>query len=271
MSHFRGASVDAVATLTDELGTSVSGSSERAATVGDELFSVAATLRGEGALRRFVTDGSIPAEARTGIVGEVFGSRAGEETLGLLRSAASRRWTASGDLPDALEHLGVVAVVTSAGNDAGRLADELFALAQAVKDNPSLRDALSDPARSVDDKRALVDDLLRGKALGATAALAKQSLAGTYRTVGVALAEYQKVAAEVHGQGVATVRVARELSAADRERLTEVLSRQYGRPVHLNLVVDPSVIGGVKVEIGDDVIDGTVSARLDDARRRIAG
>ena len=48
-------------------------------------------------------------------------------------------------------------------------------------------------------------------------------------------------------------------------------SEQYGRPVHLNLVVDPSVLGGVSVEIGDDVIDGTVSSRLDDARRRLAG
>jgi F-type H+-transporting ATPase subunit delta len=49
------------------------------------------------------------------------------------------------------------------------------------------------------------------------------------------------------------------------------LERQYGRPVHLNIVVDPDVIGGIRVEIGDDVIDGTVSSRLDDARRKIAG
>ncbi len=41
--------------------------------------------------------------------------------------------------------------------------------------------------------------------------------------------------------------------------------------MHLNLVVDPTIIGGMRVEIGDDVIDGTVSSKLDEARRRLAG
>ena len=53
--------------------------------------------------------------------------------------------------------------------------------------------------------------------------------------------------------------------------MSGVLARQYDRPVHLNVVVDPEVIGGIRVEIGDDVIDGTVSSRLDEARRRLAG
>jgi len=70
---------------------------------------------------------------------------------------------------------------------------------------------------------------------------------------------------------VATVRVAHELGDADSQRLQGALARQYDRPVHLNVVVDPDVVGGVKVEIGDDVIDGTVASRLDDARRRLAG
>ena len=101
--------------------------------------------------------------------------------------------------------------------------------------------------------------------------LVDQALAGTHRTVGVALAEYQKVAAEVHGRHVATVRVAQPLADADRQRLADALSRRYDRPVHLNMVVEPELIGGVRVEIGDDVIDGTVASRLDDVRRRLAG
>ncbi len=89
--------------------------------------------------------------------------------------------------------------------------------------------------------------------------------------MGVALGEYQKVAASVAGENVATVRVARALSEAEERRLADVLSRQYGRPVHLNTIVDAGVVGGIRVEIGDDVIDGTVSSRLDDARRLLAG
>jgi F-type H+-transporting ATPase subunit delta len=270
MATFRGASADAVAALTDELGTTVSGASQ-AATVGDDLFTVASTVRAEGALRRFLTDTSIPSAAKQGLAGELFGAKVDGASATLLRSAVGRRWTTSRDLADALEHLGVVATVTSADADTARLADELFTVAQAVKANPELRDALSDPARTAADKAGLLDSLLAGKALPATIALAKQSLAGSYRTVSAALAEYQKVAAEVHGQGVATVRVARALSEAEVTRLAAALSQQYGRPVHLNLLVDPSVLGGIRVEIGDDVIDGTVSSRLDDARRRLVG
>jgi F-type H+-transporting ATPase subunit delta len=151
------------------------------------------------------------------------------------------------------------------------LADELFAVGQLVKEQPELRDALSDPARTIEDKRALVRGLLDGKALPATIRLVEQAVTGTHRTVGIALKEYQRVAAEVHGEGVATVRVAHPLSYFELRRLADSLARQYGRPVHLNVVVSPEVIGGVRVEIGDDVIDGTVSSRLDEAHRKLVG
>jgi F-type H+-transporting ATPase subunit delta len=259
---FRGASAEAMAALTGELAP---------ATSGDELFAVASVLRSEPALRRVATDVSVAPEAKSGLVEQVFGGKIRGETLGLVASAVKRRWTASRDLADALEQLGVIAVVRSASDQSGRLSDELFALGQLVKDNPELRDALSDPARSAEDKRGLLHNLLDGKAHSATIQLAGQALNGTHRTVGVALAEYQKVAAEVHNQGVATVRVARPISDGDRQRLTDALGRQYGRAVHVNVVVDPEVIGGLRVEIGDDVIDGTVSSRLDDARRKLAG
>lgn len=269
----RGASAEAVAALTDELTSLVggAGSGEAASAVADGLFSVSQTLRAEPALRRFATDVSVPGEAKQGLVREVFGGKVADGALTLVASAVSRRWTASGDLADALEHLSEVATVRSAGTDAQRLADELFSFGQVVAGNPELRDALSDPVRSADDKAALVESLLQGKALPATVTLAKQALAGTYRTVSVALAEYQKVVAAVRQESVATVRVAKPLTDGETDRLGAALQRAYGRPVHLNLVVDPSVLGGIRVEIGDDVIDGTVASRLDDARRALAG
>jgi F-type H+-transporting ATPase subunit delta len=61
------------------------------------------------------------------------------------------------------------------------------------------------------------------------------------------------------------------LTEDERSRLATALERMYGRAVHLNLVVDPSVVGGVRVSIGDEVIDGTVESRLSDARRRLTG
>ena len=152
-----------------------------------------------------------------------------------------------------------------------RLADELFAFANAVKGSPELREALADPSRSLADRNGLVRSLLEGKALPATITLAEQSLSGSHRTVDAALSAYQKVVADVQGKGVAVVRVARPLQPTDAERLAAALTRQYGKEIHLNVVVDPEVVGGIKVEIGDEVIDGTVSTRLDDAGRRLAG
>ncbi|WP_141013912.1 F0F1 ATP synthase subunit delta [Nocardioides sambongensis] len=264
---FRGASADAAANLTDQLGQ-VAGADVDA--VGRDLYALAQSLRAEGAVRRFVTDQSAPLPARQGLVTEVFGPKVGPEARDLLVAAVGHRWTRTRDLADALEHLSVVALVRSA-DDVDRLVDELFAVRGTVNNHPDLRNALSDPARSATDKESLLDDLLGGKALPATVALTKQALGGSYRTVVAALEDYEKTAAAVQGERVATVTVARALSEADEQRLGGALSRQYGRPVHLNVVVDPAVIGGLRVEIGDDVIDGTVLSRLDDARRKIAG
>ncbi len=267
---FRGGSAEAVVALTGQLRSELTDPA-LAAAVGEDLYAAATVLRREGTLRRFATDASVPADARAGVVADLFRGKVGEQvSLDLLTAAARRRWTAGRDLPDALEQLSVVARVIASG-DPGRLSDELFAFAGTVQDNPELRDALSDRTRSPEERATLVDSLLGGKVLPATLALAKQALGGSYRTVTVALDDYGQLIAAAAEERVATVRVARPLTEADERRLQAALSRQYGREVHLHVVVEPEVLGGIKVEIGDDVIDGTVSSRLDDARRRLAG
>lgn len=265
---FRGASAEAVSALTDELKGSASG--DAAAATGEALLGVAQTLRHEAGARRFLTDGSVPAEPKVGMVREVFGSRLEGPALDLLVSAVSRRWRHTADLTDGLERLSEVATVLST-DDAGQLSDELFDVRRLVDHNPELRDALSDPARSIEDKSRLLDGLLDGKVQPATAALARRALVGTYGTVSAALGAYRSLAGEVHGKSVATVRVAQPLADEQFRRLTDGLSRQYGRPIHANVVVDPDVIGGIRVEIGNDIIDGTIASRLDETRRRLAG
>ena len=262
----RGASADAYAAAAAVLpGTGDLGR------VGQDLFGTADLFRAEPGLRRVATDVSIPGEAKAELLRGVLAGKVSAEALEVVTAAVSHRWTAGRDLGDALEQLGVVATVRSTGGDATRLENEVFAVGRLVQATPELRDALSDPARSRGDKADLVKGLLGDKVLPATVTLVQQALSGSHRTVAVALAAYQKVAAEVRGEGVATVRVARPLADADRDRLAGALARTYGRDVHLNVIVDPEVIGGIRVEIGDDVIDGTVSSRLDDAGRRLAG
>lgn len=267
-ADLRGASADAL----DVLGRHLDGvGGDDAATAGEDLFGVATLLRGEPALRRVATDVATDAAAKSGLMRSMLDGKVSSTALEVVAAAAERRWTRTRDLADVLELLGVRAVVQSAGDDVGRLADELFAVRRMVDGEAELRGALSDPARNAADKGELLEQLLAEHTLPATRRLTRQSVAGSYRTVPLALEAYEKIAAEAYGRRVATVRVAQPLTDAELQRLQTALSRSYDREVHLDVVVDARLLGGMRVEIGDDVIDGTVSGRLDEAHRLLAG
>jgi F-type H+-transporting ATPase subunit delta len=265
----RGASAEALA----ELGQQASRTStlDASATLGRELFGVAAVVRRDVALRRALTDASVEGESRSGLARAVFGNAVGADTVALVAEAVSRRWIGAYDLPDAFEQLGVAATVRSAGAKGKQLGDELFAVRRTIEANPELRAALSDQSRSAADRSGLLLGLLDGKVLPATAELVGQAVSRQRGSVENTITEYLDLAADTLDEAVATVQTARELSAEEQSRLAAALSTQYGKNVQLHVVVDQALIGGLRVEIGDDVIDGTVAGRLDDARRRLAG
>ena len=268
----QGSSGESLNRLSAELGSAIEGGAD-GAVVGASLFQAADVMRAQPALRRAATDPSTASEAKSALARGVFESHLDPATTQLVASASALRWASSGDLGAALEQLGVVALVKAADarGDGDRLEDELFRFGRAVNDNPQLRDALSDPARSVADKQALVRNLLEGRASDGTVRLAERSVSGVHLTVARAIDAYTRLAAETRNRLVALVRTARPLTDDEHSRLGKVLATQLDRPVHLNVVVDPSLVGGVRVEIGDQVIDGTIASRLDDARRRLVG
>jgi F-type H+-transporting ATPase subunit delta len=265
----RGASAEALRELTGSLGSS--GTLEDQAQLGRDLFGVVAVLRSDAALRRALTDNSVEGDSRSGLATAVFGKAVVEKAASLVADAASRRWTSSGDLATALERLAVVTTVRSAGTKGKQIGDELFGVRRMVDTSPELRSALSDPSRSSADRAGLLTGLLAGKVETATETLVTEAVSRSQGSADAALDEYLELAAEAVEEMVATVYTARELSDADQQRLTDALSKQYSTTVQLHVVLDPDLIGGLRVEIGDDVIDGTVSGRLDDARRHVAG
>ena len=140
-----------------------------------------------------------------------------------------------------------------------------------VNAEPDLRVALSNPFAPAERKQELVDALLRGKVTQPTLRLITEAaLHPRGRSLDASLEEYARMAAERRERLVAEVHVAIALTAEQRGRLAAALADTYGHDVHLNIVLDPQVIGGMSVRISDELIDGSIASRLAGLRRRLA-
>jgi F-type H+-transporting ATPase subunit delta len=226
-----------------------------AAELGDDLFAVVGVLDAQPALRRMLTNPSSSSDAKNGLVARLFDGKIGAPAF------------------EALEDAGVEAHLAGAerSGDLESAEDELFRFSRVVHGNPALRAALSDRTMSVARKRELVGALLEKRALSATVSLVKQAVAARRRAFELTLEDYVEVAAARRNQLVATVRAAYDLDLDQRERLATALQGLYGKPVHINVVVEPSLLGGATIEVGGEVIDSSVSGRLEQARRKMAG
>ncbi|MCO5971583.1 F0F1 ATP synthase subunit delta [Actinoallomurus soli] len=243
-----------------------------AAAFGGELFAVVHLLDREHVLRRALSDPAQPADRRAGLATAVLDGNVTPAVRDFVGDVVRQRWARSTELTDALEELGVTAIAAAAEAQ-GRIddvEDELFRFGRIVEAQPELRGALVDRRVPGERKVELVTTLLEGKATAATLQLVSEAVAHPRgRSLERALESYGRIVAERRNRLVAVVRAAVELDEAQKTRLTAALSAQYGRDVHLNIEVDPSVLGGISVQIGDEEIDGTIARRLEDVRRRI--
>jgi F-type H+-transporting ATPase subunit delta len=157
--------------------------------------------------------------------------------------------------------------VAEAEGDLATVEDELFAFAGAVEANPKLREALTDPALPAERKRAVVRDILGDAAspqtINVLGFLIEQ---GRARELGAIIEDLARMAAERRQHVVAEVRSAVPLDETQRASLAAALSRATGRAIEVKALVDPAVLGGVVARVGDEVFDGTVRARLMEAR-----
>jgi F-type H+-transporting ATPase subunit delta len=244
------------------------------AAIGDALFAVTQLLDSNAGLRRALTDPSRTGSDKAALVSRLLDGKVPGEVVDLVAGIARSRWSRARDVADTLDHLAASSVLAAA-QSADRIdtvEDELFRFGRTVYGAPDLRDVLTDRAVAGERKATLVTDLLRGKVADETLRLVRQAvLAPRGGRLDATLDEYGRIAAERREQRVAHVVVAAPLDAAQRDRLAAALTRVHGHQVSLNVDVDPEVLGGIRVEIGDEVLDGTVSRRLEDARRALAG
>jgi F-type H+-transporting ATPase subunit delta len=266
----RGASRASLAEATERLEGVLSQAD--LATLGDELFAVVRLLDREHVLRRALSDPARPAEQRSELARAVLDGKVSPATAEFVADVVRFRWGSSLDLTDALERFAVVAEVADAEAQGtlDELEDELFRFDRIVEAQPTLRGALVDRRVSSDRKATLLAELLEGKVTPAALRLITEAVTHPRgRSLERVLAEFGRIAAERRDRLVAVVSTAVELSEQQKTRLQAALSTQYGRDVHLNIEVDPSLLGGMSIRVGDEEIDGTIVRRLAEIRRRI--
>jgi F-type H+-transporting ATPase subunit delta len=240
--------------------------------VSADLLAVAGVLGREKSLRQALADAGQPVAARTGIATSLFGTQIAPESMAVLADVVAARWSNGADLVDAVENLGEQAafIVAERGGSLERVEGELFRYGRAVDASPELQLALTDPAIPGERKAALVNDLVGGGAAPETTALLTY-LAGNLRGRRPvdAVEALTALAAAQRDRVVAEVRSAIALTPEQESRLAAALTRLQGREVRVNVIVDPAVVGGVVVQVGDEVIDGSVANRLEQARRAV--
>jgi F-type H+-transporting ATPase subunit delta len=149
--------------------------------------------------------------------------------------------------------------------------DELYQFATTVQREGRLREALTDPALPADRKKAVIREILGRRATRHTVNLLSflidQGRARSLPDIVHALAE---TAAGRNRKILAEVRTALPLDVQRRALLEEALTKATGRDVELKVLVDPDVIGGVVARVGDQVFDGTIRRKLEEARSQLA-
>ena len=268
----RGVSRASHAELREQLTDSVP-DRDGADLTGNELFAVVRLLDSEHGLRRALADPAKPGEEKAAVARRLLHGRVTPATEDLVAAAVAAHWASPGDMADATEQLAIEAFVMAAQFEGklDDLEDDLFRFARVVAGQPSLRAALTGPVDD-DPKRDLLNTLLGGKVSEPAMSLITQVVTHPRgRSPQAALDLCATIAARRREQLIAVVRVAAELSAGQRRRLSAALKDAYGQGVHLNVVLDPAVMGGMSVRIGDELIDGTAASRLAEVRRRLTG
>ncbi|MDK8241050.1 F0F1 ATP synthase subunit delta [Corynebacterium coyleae] len=243
-----------------------------AAQIGTELFLIVDQLDTERALRVAIADTSLEPGQRAGMVKDVFGGKVAEPTLNILTAAAEQEWSTPREFRAGLINLGRFALQKGA-QEQGQLEqveNELYQLSVLLEDEKELTQLLSDRTATAAQKRGLLASVIYGKVTMFTEALALQVIGRPHHNPVDDLAELAENVAEMRGKSVARVKTAEALNDTQRDALARKLEQIYGREIAIHSEVDPSLLGGMVVRVGDEVIDGSTRGKIERLRTDMA-
>jgi F-type H+-transporting ATPase subunit delta len=205
-------------------------------------------------------------------VQRLLGQQLGAQTLDVATGLARSRWSRPGDLVTAFETLARQALLAVAEKDRSLddVEDQLFRFGRVLDREPQLATLLADTTTPAERRIALLEQLVEGKVPAVTAALLRETVRlPRGRHLDVVCEELAELAAGRRNRSVARVTAPVALTSVQEQRLTDTLTRLYGRPISLQVELDPEVLGGLVVQVGDEVIDGSVASKLAAARRAL--
>lgn len=237
---------------------------------GEQLLNAGRVIGSSSKLLAYLADPSEDVAGKKAFIDRVFGAFS-EPARALLTSIVGSRWSTHRQLLAGIEEVGIRTIAQSAPADLA-IESELFAFGEAVSSDSNLELAVGTKLSDGPAKAALVTRLLGGKASQQTISIVSQLVQQPRgRRIGELLRNAAAIVADQADELVAIVTSAAPIEAAQLERLERGLAKQFGRSLRVNVEIDPSILGGLRVQVGDEVIDGTVSTRLADLRLQLAG
>ncbi len=257
----------------DSLAPKLRDTREDAWRIGNELFTITKVLDDSIQLERALTDPSRPVADKVAVLKELLGDNAHPMTMEIMTDLVSRRWSRARDIANAVEDFGVDAMMYYAdATDATlQVSIELSELHSALLNLPVVRAKLYDYQATSEARVKLFREVFSGKTLNkVTMRLPEHATCNLRRRRYLETIQWLINKFSRHmGESMVTVTTATPLKKEQIKRLVEVYSAKVGRQVHINSVVDPTVLGGMRIQVGDEVTDNTVVAQLQNLHRKV--
>lgn len=257
----------------DSLAPKLRDTREDAWRIGNELFTITKVLDDSIQLERALTDPSRPVADKVAVLTELLGDNVHPMTMEIMTDLVSRHWSRARDIANAVEDFGVDAMMYYADATGATLqvSVELSELHSALLNLPVVRAKLYDYQATSEARVKLFHEVFSGKTLNkVTMRLAEHATCNLRRRRYLETIQWLINKLSRHmGESMVTVTTATSLKPEQIKRLVEVYSAKVGRQVHINSVVDPTVLGGMRIQVGDEVTDNTVVAQLQNLHRKV--
>ena len=257
----------------DSLAPKLRDTREDAWRIGNELFTITSALDNNIQLERALTDPSRPTADKVAVFKEMVGDQVHPMTTEIMTDLASRRWSRARDIANAVEDFGVDAMMyyADATDSTLQVSIELSRLHSSLLNLPVVRSKLYDDQAPSEVRVKLFRELFGDKNLNkVTMRLAEHATCNLRRRRYLETIQWLIKKFSRHmGQSMITVTTAAPLKEEQIKRLIDVYSAKVRRQVHINSVVDPTVLGGMRIQVGDEVTDNTVVAQLQNLHRRV--